>query len=108
MRDDQERLLDILEAIEKIEKYANQGRHAFETDELIQSWILNYLRILGRSRPHSVKPNPTAIPLDPLVKDHRHAAYSHSSLFRYRRRYRLAGCRRISARIKKTNQINGN
>jgi uncharacterized protein with HEPN domain len=46
MRDDRERLLDILEAIEKIEKYAAQGRQAFDTDELIQSWIVNHLRTL--------------------------------------------------------------
>ena len=49
MRDDRERLQDILEAIEKIEKYAVRGRHAFDTDELIQSWILNHLRILGEA-----------------------------------------------------------
>jgi uncharacterized protein with HEPN domain len=49
MRDDRERLQDILEAIEKIDKYASQGRHAFDTDELIQSWIVNHLRILGEA-----------------------------------------------------------
>jgi uncharacterized protein with HEPN domain len=49
MRDDRERLQDILEAIEKIEKYAVRGRHAFDTDELIQSWVLNHLRILGEA-----------------------------------------------------------
>ncbi len=49
MREDRERLQDILEAIEKIEKYAIQGRHAFDTDELIQSWIVNQLRILGEA-----------------------------------------------------------
>jgi uncharacterized protein with HEPN domain len=49
MRDDRERLLDILEAIDKIEKYAARGRHAFDTDELIQSWILNHLRVLGEA-----------------------------------------------------------
>ena len=58
MRDDRERLQDILEAIEKIEKYASQGRHAFDTDELIQSWIVNHLRILGEAaRPYPLKPN---------------------------------------------------
>ena len=49
MRDDRERLLDILESIEKIEKYAVRGRQAFDTDELIQSWIVNHLRILGEA-----------------------------------------------------------
>jgi uncharacterized protein with HEPN domain len=49
MRDDRERLQDVLEAIEKIEKYAAHGRIAFDTDELIQSWIVNQLRILGEA-----------------------------------------------------------
>ena len=37
MRDDRERLKDILEAIENIEKYAAKGREVFEKDELIQT-----------------------------------------------------------------------
>jgi uncharacterized protein with HEPN domain len=36
MRSEHERLLDILEAIERIEKYAAEGKRAFEEDELIQ------------------------------------------------------------------------
>lgn len=35
MRRENERLLDILEAIERIEKYAVEGKPAFEADELI-------------------------------------------------------------------------
>jgi uncharacterized protein with HEPN domain len=46
MRDDRERLLDIQEAIERIERYAARGREAFEQDELIQTWILHNLQIL--------------------------------------------------------------
>lgn len=46
MRDDRERLLDVQEAIERIERYAAQGREAFEQDELIQTWILHHLQIL--------------------------------------------------------------
>ncbi len=34
MRDDRERLLDILEAIERIEKYTARGRSVFDEDEL--------------------------------------------------------------------------
>ncbi len=37
MRYDRERLLDMLEAIEKIERYASQGRMAFDNDELVQT-----------------------------------------------------------------------
>ena len=47
MRDDRQRLLDIGEAIQRIEKYASQGRKAFERDELIQNWVLRHLQILG-------------------------------------------------------------
>ena len=49
MRDDRERLLDILEAIEQIEKYAVRGKGTFERDELIQTWIVHHLEIIGES-----------------------------------------------------------
>ena len=49
MRDDREWLLDLLEAMEKIEKYSSRGRQAFEEDELIQSWILHQLQIIGEA-----------------------------------------------------------
>ena len=35
MRDDKERLRDIVEAINNVEKYANRGKKVFEQDELI-------------------------------------------------------------------------
>jgi uncharacterized protein with HEPN domain len=46
MRDPKERLLDMLEAIERIEKYVARGRTAFEQDELIQTWVVHHLQIL--------------------------------------------------------------
>ena len=49
MRDNREWLLDILEAIERIERYSSRGRQAFEEDELIQSWILHQLQIIGEA-----------------------------------------------------------
>ena len=49
MRDDREKLQDILEAIEHIEKYAAKGRAVFEQDELIQIWFLQYLQIIGEA-----------------------------------------------------------
>ena len=49
MRNDRERLLDILEAIDRIERYASQGRAAFDEDELIQSWMVRHLEILGEA-----------------------------------------------------------
>ncbi len=49
MRSDIERLKDIGEAVAAVEKYAAKGRDAFEKDELIQTWILHHLLILGEA-----------------------------------------------------------
>ena len=49
MRDDRVYLLDILEAIERIEKYTAQGREAFEADELIQTWVVHHIQIIGEA-----------------------------------------------------------
>jgi uncharacterized protein with HEPN domain len=49
MRDDAERLRDILEAIERIEKYAGRGREAFDSDELIQVWIIHNIEVIGEA-----------------------------------------------------------
>jgi len=49
MRDDRERLLDIQQAITDINKYTCKGKNAFETEELIQTWILHHLLILGEA-----------------------------------------------------------
>ncbi len=49
MRGDRERLLDILEAIEKIQNRAS-GEHAkFMADELIQVWCLHHIQIIGEA-----------------------------------------------------------
>lgn len=49
MRDDRERLLDIVEAIERIERYAEKGREEFERDELIQTWVVYHIQIIGEA-----------------------------------------------------------
>jgi uncharacterized protein with HEPN domain len=49
MRDDREKIRDILEAIERVEKYSARGRQAFEGDELIQIWIVHHLQIIGEA-----------------------------------------------------------
>jgi uncharacterized protein with HEPN domain len=41
--------VDILEAIERIEKYATEGRSAFEKSELIQTWVVHHLQIIGEA-----------------------------------------------------------
>jgi len=56
MRDDRERLRDILEAVERIEKYAARGRESFERDELIQVWIVHHLQLVGEAA-RSVSPD---------------------------------------------------
>ena len=42
-------LLDILEAIARIEKYTGQGFDAFDRDELVQSWVVRHLQIIGEA-----------------------------------------------------------
>lgn len=49
MRDDRQRLLDILQAIERIERYAARGQEAFEQDELIQNWFVSNLQVIGEA-----------------------------------------------------------
>lgn len=49
MRDDTERLLDIVESIDRIERYSKRGRPTVEADELIQTWIIHHVEILGEA-----------------------------------------------------------
>ncbi|MEO0012304.1 MAG: hypothetical protein RLZZ535_693 [Cyanobacteriota bacterium] len=49
MRNDKERLRDILEAISQIEKYAIQGQTEFQNNELIQVWVVHHLQIIGEA-----------------------------------------------------------
>lgn len=65
MRDVSERLRDIQEAIERIMKYTGQGRGSFDHDELVQTWVVHHLEIIGeatRSIPQEFKNNHPAIP----------------------------------------------
>ncbi len=38
-----------MEAIERIEKYVVHGKARFQTDELIQNWIIHHLQIIGEA-----------------------------------------------------------
>jgi uncharacterized protein with HEPN domain len=49
VRDDRARLLDILEAIEKIERYASVAKDLFARDELVQTWMVHHLQIIGEA-----------------------------------------------------------
>ena len=49
MRDTSERLLDIQASITAIAKYSEQGKEAFDESELIQTWIVRHLEIIGEA-----------------------------------------------------------
>jgi uncharacterized protein with HEPN domain len=46
---DRERLFDILEAIDRIERHLPRDRQAFDSQELIQTWIVHHLQIIGEA-----------------------------------------------------------
>jgi len=49
MRDSKERLLDILQAINAVERYGDRDRTVFERDEMLQVWFLRHLQIIGEA-----------------------------------------------------------
>jgi uncharacterized protein with HEPN domain len=58
VRNTPERLRDIREAILRIRKYTAQGRQVFDQDELVQTWVVHHLEIIGeavRSIPQDFK-----------------------------------------------------
>ena len=70
MRDDRAWLLDILEALSNIEKYAARGERAFCEEELIQIWIIYYIQVAGEAANQlsdSFKRNHTDIPWKSII-----------------------------------------
>jgi len=49
LRDDRQRLTDIQEALEKIDRYSNRGKEQFLSDELVQVWVIHHLQIIGEA-----------------------------------------------------------
>ena len=49
MRETSERLQDIHEAIIRIEKYTQGNREAFDQNELVQTWVIHHLEIIGEA-----------------------------------------------------------
>ena len=49
MRDDREKLLDMLEAIEKINARTMGDKGLFERDEVIQVWALYHIQLIGEA-----------------------------------------------------------
>jgi len=70
MREVGEFLLDILEAIERIEKYTHRGRELFEADELVKTWVIHHLQVIGeaaRKIPPEFKANHPAVPWKKII-----------------------------------------
>ncbi len=70
MRDARERLQDIVEAIDRIERYVSRGRDAFEEDELIQNWFIRHLQIIGeaaRGLPQDVRDRTPQVPWSKII-----------------------------------------
>ncbi len=69
MRDVNEQLRDMQEAVEGILKYTIQGRAVFDNDELIQNWVIHHLEIIGeaaRAIPQEFKDNHPEVPWRPI------------------------------------------
>ena len=49
MRSDRERLIDAVEAIERIDRHAAKGKEVFAREELVQTWVIHHLEILGEA-----------------------------------------------------------
>src|SRR5687767_1147686 len=49
MRSVRQRLQDIIEAIDNVQRYAVRGRDAYFDDELIRVWIIHHLQIAGEA-----------------------------------------------------------
>jgi uncharacterized protein with HEPN domain len=65
VRSPAERLRDIREAIDAIERYTAQGRERYDGDELVRSWVLRHLQIIGeaaRALPDALRQRAPEIP----------------------------------------------
>jgi len=49
VRRDEQRLRDILDAIDRIERAATRGRAAFDADELVQVWMIHHIGVIGEA-----------------------------------------------------------
>jgi uncharacterized protein with HEPN domain len=59
-----------LKQIEQIEKYAYQGEEAFKRDELIQTWMVHHIQIVGeaaRALSEDVKKKYPVIPWSDII-----------------------------------------
>ena len=62
MRDDRQRLQDVLEAINRIEQRVGADRATFDADEMLQVWVVHHLQILGEATRGITEATRDAIP----------------------------------------------
>jgi uncharacterized protein with HEPN domain len=70
MRSGRERLIDILDAIEKIERYVARGKKAFDSEELLQVWMIHHLQTIGEAASkldHDLQDNHPEIPWAQII-----------------------------------------
>ena len=70
MRDPKERLRDAIEAIVAIERYLDRDKAVFEENELLQTWFLWHLQIIGeaaRALPEEVQALAPEIPWPKII-----------------------------------------
>ena len=70
MREPAERLRHMLEAIANIERYLDRGREAFERDELLESWLIRNLQIIGeaaRTLPQDLRDRAPGVPWSKII-----------------------------------------
>src|SRR2546422_10052499 len=71
MNRDQERLFDILECVDRIQKYTAQGRDRYVRDELIQNWIVHHLQVIGeasRNISENFKQEHAEVPWEKIIR----------------------------------------
>ena len=70
MRDDTVRLKDILNSIEKIEQQVQKGKDAFLKDELLQTWFVYHIQIIGeaaRALSEELRNNHSEVPWKDII-----------------------------------------
>lgn len=70
MRSDRERLMDILESIEHIEKRAPLSREQFDSNDMLQVWVVYHLQIIGEAAAklsHSFQERHSSIPWADMI-----------------------------------------
>jgi uncharacterized protein with HEPN domain len=49
VRGDDERIIDALDAISRIQAYTTHGRDTFDQDEMLRVWVVYHLQIIGEA-----------------------------------------------------------